>query len=113
MSVTWMPISPKFRRTDMSAITVCRNAPLARQDKQGSGQMPTLKSDSQFQDRDSHGPLPWRLLRALGDIKAAAQVNAALVKGTLIFPDTEEATSSSLVPPTVKAQVRRPGPSLR
>ena len=56
--------------------------------------------DSQDQDQDSHGRQDWRLLQTLRGSKITGQLDFLLVNGSLIIPDTEEVTSSNLVPPT-------------
>jgi hypothetical protein len=58
------------------------------------------QADSQVQDRDSHGMHGLGLFRALIGSKNAGSQDALLVSRPPIFPDTEEVTSSNLVPPT-------------
>src|SRR5215469_18416831 len=59
-----------------------------------------LAGDSQVQDRDSHRIHGLGLLRALTDSESTGRQHALLVSDSRIFPDTEEVTSSNLVPPT-------------
>jgi hypothetical protein len=59
-----------------------------------------LAGDSQVQDRDSHCIHGLGLLWALTGSKNAGSQDVLLVSGSRIFPDTEEVTSSNLVPPT-------------
>src|SRR5258708_4042316 len=56
--------------------------------------------EGQNQDQEGHGRQAWRLPQTLRGIKMAGQLAILLVSGSLIFPDTEEVTSSNLVPPT-------------
>ncbi len=64
------------------------------------------RGDSQDQDRDSHGRQTWRLLLTLTGTELAGQLAILLVSGSRIFPDTEEVTSSNLVPPTRSTRSR-------
>jgi hypothetical protein len=64
------------------------------------------RADSQVQDRDSHGIDGLRLFRALTGGNNAGRQDALLVSGSRIFPDTEEVTSSNLVPPTSSRRSR-------
>jgi hypothetical protein len=57
-------------------------------------------NDSQVQDQDSHGTHSRGHLQALADIKERGRCDTLLASDLLIFPDTEEVTSSNLVPPT-------------
>jgi len=65
-----------------------------------------VEGEGQNQDQEGHGRQAWGLLQTLGGIKVAGQLNFLLVSGSLIIPDTEEATSSNLVPPTMFLQVK-------
>ena len=62
--------------------------------------------EGQNQDQEGHGGQAWRLPQTLRGIKMAGQQATLLVSGSPAFPDTEEVTSSNLVPPTTFMQVK-------
>jgi hypothetical protein len=66
-----------------------------------------VEGEGQNQDQEGHGRQAWGLLQTLTGTEAAGQPTILLVGGSLIVPDTEEATSSNLVPPTMFLQVTR------
>ncbi len=61
---------------------------------------PAGESEGQNQDQEGHGRQAWRLPKTLRGTEIAGEPDTLLVIGSLIVPDTEEATSSNLVPPT-------------
>ncbi len=63
------------------------------------------ENEGQIQDQEGHGRQAWRLPQTLRGIEVAGQQAVLLVRGSLIFPDTEEVTSSNLVPPTTFTHV--------